>query len=230
MIDGVGATYYDISQYQLNQANSVATDEGKEDSGENLVVEEASGAEKEKDAKDKTENIEETNSNGEELTPEELEVVDDLKDRDAEVKLHESQHMSAGGSLVSGGMRLEYATGPDGGKYAVGGEVSIDISSGSTPEETVSKMQQVKAAALAPAEPSGQDMAVAAQATQMEMDALREITSKKAEELDTDNRKDDDKRVKDKKDTDKIEDNINDNKNSKSKAYNPYAPGINVYA
>jgi hypothetical protein len=55
--------------------------------------------------------------------------------------------------------------------YAVGGEVKIDISPESTPEATIRKMQQVRKAALAPAQPSSTDRAVAAQATQIEAQA-----------------------------------------------------------
>jgi len=40
-----------------------------------------------------------------------------------------------------------------------------------TPAETIRKMQQVKAAALAPAEPSAQDYKVASDATQKEQSA-----------------------------------------------------------
>ena len=67
-----------------------------------------------------------------------------------------------------------YQRGPDGGSYAIGGEVKIDTSAGSNPEETIRKAQTIRAAALAPAEPSGQDHAVAAQATQMEAQARAE--------------------------------------------------------
>ena len=55
--------------------------------------------------------------------------------------------------------------------------VKIDTSSGSTPEDTIRKAQTIRAAALAPAEPSGQDRAVAAQASQMEAQARAEQAS-----------------------------------------------------
>jgi len=38
-----------------------------------------------------------------ELTPEEQEVVNDLKQRDTEVKTHEQAHMSAGAGVITGG-------------------------------------------------------------------------------------------------------------------------------
>jgi hypothetical protein len=208
MINGVGGTYFDISQYQLSEASAVATETGKEDSGEAISGIEESGEAGLKNSQDQQKD----QLNPQELTEEELTAVDKLQERDLEVKQHEAEHMSVGGGLVRGGMRLEYSTGPDGVQYAVGGEVSIDMSTGSTPEETASKMSQVKAAALAPSEPSGQDLAVAAQATQIEMDALREATEKKTEDLEVENKKDDDKKSKEKKENQTIEDDITDKK------------------
>jgi hypothetical protein len=111
------------------------------------------------------------NANNETLGAEKQQLVNDLKQRDAEVKAHEAAHMSVGGTVVQGGASYQYQTGPDGKMYAVGGEVSIDISSENSPDTTIRKMQQVRQAALAPAQPSGTDRAVAAQATQIEVQA-----------------------------------------------------------
>jgi hypothetical protein len=104
-----------------------------------------------------------------------------LKQRDAEVRAHEQAHASLGGQYASP-PQYEYERGPDGRRYAIGGEVSIDISEASTPEETIRKAQQVKAAALAPAVPSAQDLRVATEATQITLEARTEIASAKAEE------------------------------------------------
>jgi len=82
--------------------------------------------------------------------------------------------LSAAGGLATSGATFTYQRGPDGGSYAIGGEVKIDTSAGRNPEETIRKAQTIRAAALAPAEPSGQDHAVAAQATQMEAQARAE--------------------------------------------------------
>lgn len=99
-----------------------------------------------------------------ELTPADKEEVQRLKNRDTEVRAHEQAHASAGGSHA-GSPSYEFETGPDGRRYAVGGEVSIDTSEVSgDPKASISKMQQVMRAATAPAEPSGQDRKVAAQA------------------------------------------------------------------
>ena len=116
-----------------------------------------------------------------ELDTEAKQQVDNLKKRDTEVKAHEKAHMASGGGIVQGGATYEYQTGPDGKMYAVGGEVKIDVSPERTPEATIRKMQQVRRAALAPAEPSGTDRAVAAQASQVEAQARMEKTQKGSE-------------------------------------------------
>jgi hypothetical protein len=111
----------------------------------------------------------------------EQQQITELKQRDAEVRAHEQAHASLGGQYASS-PQYEYERGPDGKRYAVGGEVSIDISEASTPEETIRKAQQVKAAALAPAEPSAQDLRVANEATQIALEARTEIATEKAKE------------------------------------------------
>ena len=99
-----------------------------------------------------------------ELTEAEQEQVRELKARDTEVRAHEAAHAATGGQHA-GSPSYEYQVGPDGKRYAIGGEVSIDASIvKDDPAATIEKMRQVQAAALAPAEPSGQDRKVAQQA------------------------------------------------------------------
>ena len=95
------------------------------------------------------------------------------------MRTHEQAHQSAGGQYASS---PSYSTerGPDGESYAVGGEVQIDISAESEPAATIRKMQQVRTAALAPAEPSSQDHAVAAKASRLESEARAELQSQQA--------------------------------------------------
>jgi len=116
------------------------------------------------------------------LSIEEQRQVDQLVATDRKVRAHEMAHVSAGGELVQGGASFDYQTGPDGKRYAVGGEVSIDTSKGRTPEETIPKAQKIRAAALAPADPSPQDNRVAALATQMEMQAYQDLALQRAKE------------------------------------------------
>lgn len=100
-----------------------------------------------------------------ELSPEAQKEVAKLKARDQEVRAHEAAHMAAGGGVVTGGASYSYQQGPDGKRYAIGGEVSIDSSPvKDNPRATQIKAQQIQAAALAPADPSSQDRKVAAQA------------------------------------------------------------------
>lgn len=108
-------------------------------------------------------------------------MVSELQARDREVRAHESAHKSAGGSLA-GGMSFSYQTGPDGRRYAVGGEVSIDTGGGGDPQATIAKMRQVISAALAPADPSSQDRAVAAGARAAMADAQRQLSEQQRSE------------------------------------------------
>jgi hypothetical protein len=109
------------------------------------------------------------------LSPEQLAQVLQLKTRDSEVKRHEQAHLSAAGGLAVGAPSYSYQTGPDGKQYAIGGEVSIDVSPGSTPEQTLHKADTIRAAALAPAKPSGADLAIAAAASAMALQAQLQI-------------------------------------------------------
>jgi hypothetical protein len=89
----------------------------------------------------------------------------ELKATDRRVRAHESAHQVAGGGLVRGGASFTYRRGSDGQLYAVGGEVTLDTSPvPNNPRATQAKMRQVVTAALAPADPSPQDRAVAARA------------------------------------------------------------------
>lgn len=116
-----------------------------------------------------------TNTRGEPLDSEEQREVQRLQRRDLEVKSHEQAHARVGGSHVRGGVKLSYTTGSDGQRYATDGQVNIDLSSERSPEATASKMRQVQRAALAPANPSGADRAVASLAARRELEAQAEI-------------------------------------------------------
>ena len=102
------------------------------------------------------------------LSPAASDLVGKLRARDTQVRAHEAAHIAAGGSLVQGGPAFSYQRGPDGKDYAVGGEVSIDTAPvAHDPRATIAKAHQIVAAALAPADPSGQDQAVAGKASGM---------------------------------------------------------------
>lgn len=89
--------------------------------------------------------------------------VRELRKTDQKVRQHEQAHQTAGGPHA-GSPQYQFVTGPDSRQYAVAGEVQIDISRESTSDATIRKMEIVKRAALAPADPSPQDLRVAQQA------------------------------------------------------------------
>ncbi|GAA3573673.1 MAG: hypothetical protein MI794_08625 [Pseudomonadales bacterium] len=118
------------------------------------------------------------------LTEAELKELTKLKARDREVRAHETAHQSVGGQYA-GAPSYTYQRGPDGAQYAVGGEVSIDIAPvEGDPQATIDKMRIVRAAALAPAEPSSQDRTVAAEATQILLQAQVEQSRESRESSD----------------------------------------------
>jgi hypothetical protein len=116
------------------------------------------------------------------LTEDEQKQVTELKSRDTEVRTHENAHKSAGGRYA-GSPTYSYQTGPDGQRYAIGGEVSIDASPETKPEATITKMEIVKRAALAPAEPSPQDYKVASAADKTKTQAQRELSAQTQAQL-----------------------------------------------
>ena len=110
-----------------------------------------------------------------ELTKEQLDVVQALQARDREVRAHEQAHKSVGGALA-GAVSYTYQSGPNGQRYAVGGEVPIDASPISgDPAATIRKMNIVRAAATAPIDPSAQDLRVAATASRVLAQAQKDL-------------------------------------------------------
>lgn len=111
------------------------------------------------------------------LTEAERAMVQDLSARDQEVRRHEEAHARVGGEFA-GQPSYTYQTGPDGQRYAIGGEVPIDVAPvPGDPEATIVKMEVVKRAALAPAEPSDADRRIAALADAQRLQALAELNA-----------------------------------------------------
>ena len=155
---------YERPQIQSNVAQSFSQAQGDADISKDNASDESAGKE---DA---------------EQRQKEQQEIQQLKSRDQEVRTHEKAHASTGGQYA-GAPQYEFTTGPDGKRYATDGEVSIDISSAQSPEQTLRKMQQVRAAALAPAQPSPQDLEVAAEASQKAFDARKEIAEANRKEV-----------------------------------------------
>ncbi len=114
-------------------------------------------------------------ADGETLSEEEDRQVRDLRQTDAKVRAHEQAHAVAGGPYTAA-PSYEFTAGPDGKRYATSGEVEIDSAPvRGDPEATIRKMDVVVRAALAPADPSSQDLAVARNAQAQRSQAQSEL-------------------------------------------------------
>lgn len=89
-------------------------------------------------------------------------VLNKFKQKDAEIRSHEQVHATIG--QTTSPISYNYQKGPDGKMYAVGGHVRLDVSIPKDPEEAQFKLDQIKKAATAPADPSGADLTIAGQA------------------------------------------------------------------
>lgn len=108
---------------------------------------------------------------------EDLLQIRELAQRDREVRAHEAAHAAAGGAHA-GAPSFDYTKGPDGRLYATGGQVSVDTSAvPNDPEATIAKAESIIRAALAPANPSPEDIQVAAQAQALLAKAQSELAT-----------------------------------------------------
>jgi hypothetical protein len=165
-----------------NNAIGAAEPDEAVDSDDTDEADESDTNDEKDEAADKTETGDAgtDRAGGAELTPEEQSVVNELRNIDREVRTHEQAHISAGGAYIRGGASYRYQRGPDNKSYAVGGEVGIDTApERDDPGATITKMQTVRAAAMAPGNPSAQDIAVAAAAAGSESLARAELAEKR---------------------------------------------------
>ena len=173
-VSGVNSTY-DFSIYAQRQA-AFSEARQKKDSVSATPEDHTSKTEEKK--KTHSTSTEEkslkANSFGKELTEDQQKEVEKLKTRDLEVRTHEQAHQRAGAG-ITGQAEYSYQAGPDGKQYAVGGSVSIDMSEEETPEATISKAGLIRRTALAPKDPSSQDMKIAQEASRMETEARSEL-------------------------------------------------------
>ncbi|MCI7363019.1 MAG: hypothetical protein MSH30_06825 [Campylobacter sp.] len=165
-----------ITSYAMNYYNTPAqsNDRGVENNTGNSSGDKTSNAENNTQNDDKNAG----QKNIGELSLEEQRIVTELQAADTNVRAHEAAHMAAGGGLTSPAS-YTYERGPDNKMYAVAGEVGISTGEGNTPQESLNKAQTIRRAALAPADPSPQDLKVAAQAASMEMSARAQIMQEK---------------------------------------------------
>jgi hypothetical protein len=108
--------------------------------------------------------------------------IRELAARDREVRAHEQAHAAVGGQYA-GSPSYSFQRGPDGVNYAVGGEVAISLPGGveDDPRGAIVAAQQVRSAALAPANPSSADRRIAAAATQIVLSAKMVIVQQQVE-------------------------------------------------
>ncbi len=122
-----------------------------------------------------------TDSTGLHVSDEDKRLIRELQKRDQEVRAHERAHKTAAGELARGAISYTYQIGPDGRRYAIGGEVRIDASPGNTPEESLERARKIRAAASAPSAPSAQDHSAAADAAQLEAEARSQLRENERE-------------------------------------------------
>lgn len=169
MISSISSNRFAASYTDYSQRQSVASSTANPDQN----------VQKSPELKTGNNSTSRANKNNGELSESDLKVVSQLKQRDAEVRSHEAAHLAAAGGIATGGASFEYQQGPDGGQYAIGGEVRIDTSPvAGDPAATLQKADTIRRAALAPAEPSGPDMQAAASATAMAAKAQAELMQK----------------------------------------------------
>ncbi len=110
-------------------------------------------------------------------------IIRELASIDRKVRAHEQAHASVGGALA-GAPSYTYKTGPNGVRYAVAGEVPIQLSPvAGNPKATLSNAEQVRRAALAPADPSPTDRRIASSAQALASKARFEIARLAAEQI-----------------------------------------------
>jgi hypothetical protein len=108
------------------------------------------------------------------------EAIAELERTERDVIAHENAHKAAAGRF-GGPAHYTYTTGPDGKRYITGGDVQVHTPATNDPEEALRNARQVMRAALAPGNPSGQDIAVAASASAMASAARSRIARRLSE-------------------------------------------------
>lgn len=101
--------------------------------------------------------------------------VSKLKARDAQLRQHEQAHHAASAGVDVSSASFTYQRGPNGVSYAVSGDVRIDTTAPLNPEDRLAQAAMISDVALAPADPTPTDRAVAAKAQQMAQQARMDI-------------------------------------------------------
>jgi len=109
----------------------------------------------------------------------EQKAIERLKNRDKEVRTHESSHSNNPELIKIGSAQFDYTIGPDGKAYATGGKVTLATGIARTPEDALAKAEALKKASMAPGEPSSQDFQALSAAQSMEYEARNQIYTNK---------------------------------------------------
>ena len=117
-----------------------------------------------------------------ELSAEELQELRAMERRDQQVRTRDMAFIAAAGG-AAGSYSVQYETGPDGRRYAVGADVKLDTSEGATPEQTLAKARALRAATMSARGDSTTDASAASKATRMEAEARAEIERERAAEV-----------------------------------------------
>ncbi len=176
----IGSNFYNYNIDYTARANAQQQATSKQQ-GVQLDTRGLEKNESSNETKNKQEQENSTTKDSTQLSNEEKAQLSELKAADSRVKAHEAAHQS--GPAASGGASFTYKKGPDGVMYAVGGEVPVRIETGSTPQESIMNLQGVIATALAPADPSPQDISIASKARVMLMKAQQELSQEIQEKM-----------------------------------------------
>ncbi|MGF1484330.1 MAG: putative metalloprotease CJM1_0395 family protein [Opitutales bacterium] len=114
----------------------------------------------------------------ERLSDEEQKQLDVLQERDHKVRAE--QIAEAVRSGLAAQVHFIYRTGPDGNRYAVDGQVEHDVAASFSPEKTIERARELRAAILSSPDPSPKDLQVVAEIDRLEKEALRELRKSEA--------------------------------------------------
>ena len=112
--------------------------------------------------------------NGQQLSKEQY--LKEREENNNHVLNHEREHLAAAGEFAVGGIHLDYNS----QGWATGGHVNIKMPTldKSNPQKTIRHAEIVQKAALAPSDPSGQDLKVAAQASKVLFQAQQAMNNR----------------------------------------------------
>lgn len=108
---------------------------------------------------------------------------DQLRNHSRAIRLHEQAHLAVLGGLAAGPVQYQSERAADGTSYLTGGRIKVDLSPvPGDPRATLRKARAIQQAAHAPGDSSPTDMATAAKAYRLQMEAMEELKREHAGE------------------------------------------------